>query len=590
LAQGKIWAKDGQIFVSDPTEGDPPALLLPGEGLTVSVNGKPIEGATEVFTADTITLTPLETVSPGDCAVTIDDGGLVAKLAIKPDTRITYRLPDQPPAPQLVVAGQQEVTVSYSVTYEDIIALLHEHGVTTGIIEESIREILAQPRAGVFTVAEGRPPKPPVDEQVEILFKEGERGKPLVRADNTVDFYELQSFPSIREGERLAVKHPAVPGEDGVKVTGEIIAAPEPKVMILQAGPGAEIINNGFAGVASLSGRPRWSRRGNVYRFEVARVLECSGDVSLETGNIRFVGDVKVTGSVQEGMLVQADGNIEIMGNAAEATVQARGDVLIHGHVFSSNIRAGGEGAHLGKFLQHLNDLSEQMTGALVATRQLVTAGQGKLEPGRAFLLVMDKKFPRLPNLIRMLQKMEAETKAAKLSVPENLTALINELAQTFLNIQIAAVDNITVFVNLLNKIRAVAAEVEILVCERHSITVSSVASSVLEATGDIIVATQGAWNSTLNAGGDVKVAGQFRGGRINAKGEVVLSKVGSERGMSKAEIHLDQGGRLRIDAAYPVVIVRIGNRATTIEKPLRNVKASLDPKEGIIDLVGLSM
>jgi len=204
--------------------------------------------------------------------------------------------------------------------------------------------------------------------------------------------------------------------------------------------------------------------------------------------------------------------------------------------------------------------------------------------------LVMDKKFPRLPNLIRMLQKMEAETKAAKLSVPENLTALINELAQTFLNIQIAAVDNITVFVNLLNKIRAVAAEVEILVCERHSITVSSVASSVLEATGDIIVATQGAWNSTLNAGGDVKVAGQFRGGRINAKGEVVLSKVGSERGMSKAEIHLDQGGRLRIDAAYPVVIVRIGNRATTIEKPLRNVKASLDPKEGIIDLVGLSM
>lgn len=585
-----VWVKEGQIFVSDPTEGDLPAMLLPGDGLAVFVNGHRVEGAVEVRAADKITVTPVEDVEPGHCTVMIDDNGLVARVDIKPETRRTYTIPDQPPAPELRLAGEPQVTPFYSITHEDLMRILGEHGVTTGIQEENIRRILAQPRAGLYVVAEGRPPKPPVDERVEILFKEGEKGRPLVRADDSVDFYELQSFPSIRQGERLAVKHPAVPGEDGVKVTGEVLQVPEPKAMILQAGPGAEIINEGFAAVAAISGRPSWSRRGNVYRFEVARVLECNGDVSLETGNIRFVGDVKVTGSVQEGMVVQADGNIEIMGNVAEATVQARADVLIHGHVFSSNVRAGGEGAHLGKFLESLNELTEQVTGALVATRQLVAAGQGKLEPGRAFLVVMDQKFPRIPNLVRKLQKMEAETKAAKLSVPETLTATINELAQTFLNIHVATVDNIAVFISLLNNLRAATAEVEAVVGDRHSVTASSVASSVVEATGDIIVATQGAWNSTLHAGGDVKVAGQFRGGKINAKGEVWLSKAGSERGMSKAEISLGTGGKLRIDAAYPVIIVRIGNRATTIEKPLRNVKASLDEREGIIDLVGLSL
>lgn len=594
MAQGQIWIRDGVVHVSDPTDGEMPAMLMPGEGLQVSLNGRIIDGPTEVYAGDEIAVTAVETVIPGHCRVVVDGDGLEARVDIKPDSQVTHRLLDCKPTAELRLVGDPVTTPHYTLTVSELVQLLAEQGVTAGLLEDEIRRVFSQPQGGLFVVARGRSPKPPVDERVEILFREGEKGKPLVRADDSVDYYELQSFPSIKEGERMAVKHPAVPGDDGFKVTGEVLRAAEPKAMILQSGSGTQLTDEGCVVAAAISGRPSWSRRGNVFRFEVNRVLEHSGDISLETGNIRFVGDVKVTGSVLEQMTVQAEGSIEIMGNVTEATIQAKGDVLVHGNVFSSSIRAGGEGAHLGKFLEKLNDLSEQLTSALMVTRQLLAAGQKdkaqRLEPGRAFLLVMDRKFPRIPVLVKDLRRLEREARSTKISLPDSLTEIIGELGTTFLNIRIAAVEEVRSFVVLLTRLQSVITEVGVLVGTRCAVTVASAASSILEATGDIVVSSQGSWNSTLHAGGDIRVVGVLRGGLLQAKGDVFLSKVGSQRGMCKCEISLAAGGKLQIDAAYPVITVRIGNRGTVIEKPLRNVKASLDEKEGLIDLVGLSL
>ena len=38
------------------------------------------------------------------------------------------------------------------------------------------------------------------------------------------------------------------------------------------------------------------------------------GDVDFSTGNIDFIGSVKVMGSVRNGFSVKAEGNVEIMG------------------------------------------------------------------------------------------------------------------------------------------------------------------------------------------------------------------------------------------------------------------------------------
>ncbi len=46
--------------------------------------------------------------------------------------------------------------------------------------------------------------------------------------------------------------------------------------------------------------------------FYVYQVHEVKGDVDISTGNITFVGDVVVQGSVKEGMKVEAGNSVEI--------------------------------------------------------------------------------------------------------------------------------------------------------------------------------------------------------------------------------------------------------------------------------------
>ncbi len=57
-------------------------------------------------------------------------------------------------------------------------------------------------------------------------------------------------------------------------------------------------------------------------------MLEIKEDVDVSTGNIEFVGDVTVRGSVQPGFLVKAEGNVEIFGTVSGGTVEGKNVVI----------------------------------------------------------------------------------------------------------------------------------------------------------------------------------------------------------------------------------------------------------------------
>ena len=63
-------------------------------------------------------------------------------------------------------------------------------------------------------------------------------------------------------------------------------------------------------------------------KISVIPVIEVNGDVDLSTGNIEFVGNVIVRGSVQTGFFVKAGGDVEITGTVSGGIVEGK-DVVI---------------------------------------------------------------------------------------------------------------------------------------------------------------------------------------------------------------------------------------------------------------------
>ena len=74
-------------------------------------------------------------------------------------------------------------------------------------------------------------------------------------------------------------------------------------------------------------------------KITVKTLLNVRQDVSFQTGNIFFVGDMAVHGSVRAGFSVQGN-NVRIMGMVEGGVVRARRDLMIDGGV------RGGAGKH----------------------------------------------------------------------------------------------------------------------------------------------------------------------------------------------------------------------------------------------------
>ena len=85
------------------------------------------------------------------------------------------------------------------------------------------------------------------------------------------------------------------------------------------------------------------SAKGYVFylngKITVKTLLNVRQDVSFQTGNIFFVGDMAVHGSVRAGFSVQGN-NVRIMGMVEGGVVRARRDLLVEGGV------RGGAGKH----------------------------------------------------------------------------------------------------------------------------------------------------------------------------------------------------------------------------------------------------
>ncbi len=243
---------------------------------------------------------------------------------------------------------------------DDILESLKRNGVVTGIKEERIAQYLdnmdySQP----LVAAEGFAPRHGRDAYIDykvrvdksdVTFEEDEKGQ--------VNFKDLDLLENVVVGQVLAVKVPAEDGVPGRTVTNRIIPARSGKDTQIKHGKGTILSEDGTELTAEINGQVVYHNE----KISVEPVYHVKGDVSLETGNIVFLGSVVVSGSVQDNFTVKAAGNIEIKGSVQKAFLEAEGDVIIRQGIMGreeAKIESTG-GSVYAKFIQTANVVAEK--------------------------------------------------------------------------------------------------------------------------------------------------------------------------------------------------------------------------------------
>lgn len=189
-------------------------------------------------------------------------------------------------------------------------------------------------------VAQGVLPRQGKDAQIYYHFNTDITAKPLVREDDTVDYYDLNIINHCTEGEELATLIPADEGESGQNVFGKILL-PQPVLKLtLKKGQNVSISQDGLHLIAQTDGQVRLVED----RVVVSNVFEAK-NIDLSTGNITFEGSVVISGNVFNNMRVVARDNIEIRGMVEGAYIEAGGNIIIAGGMNGMSkgmLKAGG--------------------------------------------------------------------------------------------------------------------------------------------------------------------------------------------------------------------------------------------------------
>lgn len=210
---------------------------------------------------------------------------------------------------------------SRPITVEDVRDKIHETGIVHGLDQEAIQKAFDRPGTRVIC-AKGDAAVDGKDAHIEYTYDLTKKGRPVQLEDGRVDFKDLNLYTVVSIGDVLAEKIPATAGTPGTDVLGQPVFGRAGKDIMLPAGKNVTVNDNKV--IAAIAGQMQIINN----KIHVLPVIEIKGDVDLSTGNIEFVGNVVVRGSVQTGFSVKADGNVEINGSVSGGTVEGK-NVLI---------------------------------------------------------------------------------------------------------------------------------------------------------------------------------------------------------------------------------------------------------------------
>ncbi len=272
---------------------------------------------------------------------------------------------------------------------EDLKSILNKERVSTGIMEEALKTVIKeQIYDQAVLVAKGILARNGIDGSIKdhykrtlkLEFKEDENG--------AVDYKKLNNIQSVKEGEVISTITLAVPGENGMTITGRPYPCSIKGTNVpVPSGRNTVLTEDRTLLISQKTGHVTFANG----KFQVDPILKINGNIDNSTGNLDYDGDILITGDVRNGFSVKATGRIDIRGSVEGAQITAIGAITI-----ASGMSGNGRGALTSdsdvkcRYLEHCtvsakgNVYAESIINSKIESGQdiIVTSGMGVIIGG----------------------------------------------------------------------------------------------------------------------------------------------------------------------------------------------------------------
>jgi uncharacterized protein (DUF342 family) len=244
---------------------------------------------------------------------------------------------------------------------DEIRILLNGRGIIVGVDPIVIKKIVDNKTYNLkVEVARGVEPVAGTPGRIDILVDVSSRGRPRALSGGRVDHRDLGYVVNVRKNTQIMRRIPPVPGTDGKTVFGKPIPCNQPPKIALTPGPGTRIMEEDHdVLIADKDGAVAVFPNGKAAVLDEKIV---PSGIDYATGNINFMGNLQIRGTVRGGFEVEAAGNVWIGGSVEDARVTAGGDLdIVGGATGSGNgvLKCGGnlKARHFQNFIAQAQNI-----------------------------------------------------------------------------------------------------------------------------------------------------------------------------------------------------------------------------------------
>lgn len=459
-------------------------------------------------------------------------------------------------------------------------------GITYGIIEENLFKCILDSGAKNILVAKGKEAIHGEDESIEIKFDiDSDVMKLNEDSHGKIDFKNIGAVSAVLKGEVIAIKKKGSEGIPGKNIFGEILKPKAIKRINLKAGQGCELLNENTI-IASIDGKP--CMKNNT--FHVFSLHEMNNDVDISTGNITFLGDIKINGNVKEGMKVASGNSITISQNVESAVISGKGDICINGNVISSTVVGGGEDNEKIKAIEQMDKLYKLLSEMILAIEEIKKfnlLGYDTTD-GQIIKVLIESKFKSLSIVCMGVISLSGMEKKQENNSFEQLIELIKKKLVGLSPLTIKHYSEIFEIVNIL---KSILEELKMQKSLPVNIKLKYCQDSTILSTGDIIFSGKGAYISSitsLNSIYFIQDKSIVRGGTLKAENLIECKIVGSLGGVT-TKLMVSEKGHIRISVAHENTILYVGSKEFALEYGCKDLHAYInDNYELVVDKLRL--
>lgn len=212
-------------------------------------------------------------------------------------------------------------------TKNTILKFLDDNGISHGIDKFVVLELSkGRMRNQTVVIAKGSKVKAGRDGYFEFLFNTEVKPRPKMNEDGSVDYYHIDCFEPVKEGQLLARYHKAEKGEPGMSVKGDELPSRPGKDLPPLKGKGFLFDEGKGTYTAEISGKVELL---DGKKLMVTSVYQVNGCVDYSVGNIDFDGDVVIRQDVLTGFCVKATGSVFVDGCVEAAVIEAGQDIVL---------------------------------------------------------------------------------------------------------------------------------------------------------------------------------------------------------------------------------------------------------------------